>query len=38
MLHWMNHKVESRFVCLITDAGKDWRQKEKGTEEDEMFI
>ena len=23
MLHWMNHKLESRFMCLITGAGKD---------------
>ena len=30
------HDVKSRLIGKDPDAGKDWRQKEKGAEEDEM--
>ena len=30
------HDVESQHIGKDSDAGKDWRQEEKGTAEDEM--
>ena len=30
------HDVKSWLIGKDSDAGKDWRQKEKGTAEDEM--
>ena len=32
---WPPHE-KSRFIEKISDAGRDWRQEEKGTTEDEM--
>ena len=34
---FFNKNVKSQLIWKDPDAGKDWRQKEKGAAEDEMF-
>jgi len=35
-LQSFGHLMKSWLICKDPDAGKDWRQEEKGTTEDEM--
>ena len=37
MLQYFDHLMQRADSGKVPDAGKDWRQKEKGAEEDEMI-